>query len=126
MDFVREALGLPAGELPAGRRFREMARRMGRLDARRDAGKEPDALRQRLTEKWRCRAPRRGKLRLGATPDAGLVRALNADTVVVAHGGTARALMVALGHETPQSAADLYIEQGTVYVFGDGSLGKYS
>jgi probable phosphoglycerate mutase len=33
---------------------------------------------------------------------------------------------VALGHETPQSAADLYIEQGPVYVFGDGRLQKYS
>jgi probable phosphoglycerate mutase len=34
--------------------------------------------------------------------------------------------MVALGFETPLSAADLYIEQGTVYVFGDGELTKYS
>jgi len=34
------------------------------------------------------------------------------DTVAVAHGGTARALMVALGIETPNSAADLTIEQG--------------
>jgi probable phosphoglycerate mutase len=34
--------------------------------------------------------------------------------------------MVALGFETPQSAADLLIEQGAVYVFGDGSLAKYS
>ena len=51
---------------------------------------------------------------------------LKADTVAVAHGGTARALMVALGHETPQSAADLLIEQGAVYVFGDGGLSKYS
>jgi len=47
------------------------------------------------------------------------------DTVVVAHGGTCRALMVALGLETPLSAADLYIEQGAVYVFGDGGLRKY-
>jgi broad specificity phosphatase PhoE len=52
--------------------------------------------------------------------------ALKADTVAVAHGGTCRALMVALGHETPQSAADLVIEQGAVYVFGDGRLQKYS
>ena len=44
------------------------------------------------------------------------------DTVAVAHGGTARALMVALGIETPASAADLLIEQGAVYVFGDGGL----
>jgi broad specificity phosphatase PhoE len=51
---------------------------------------------------------------------------LRADTVAVAHGGTARALMVALGFETPQSAADLLIEQGAVYVFRDGELKKYS
>jgi len=48
------------------------------------------------------------------------------DTVAVAHGGTARALMVALGIETPASAADLLIEQGAVYVFRDGGLRKYS
>jgi broad specificity phosphatase PhoE len=44
----------------------------------------------------------------------------------VAHGGTARTLMVALGFETPNSAADLSIEQGVVYVFEDGRLAKYS
>jgi probable phosphoglycerate mutase len=51
---------------------------------------------------------------------------LTGDTVAVAHGGTARALMVALGFETRDSAADLVIEQGAVYVFGDGGLMKYS
>ena len=51
---------------------------------------------------------------------------MTADTVAVAHGGTARALMVALGFETPASAADLSIEQGAVYVFADGGLKKYS
>jgi probable phosphoglycerate mutase len=50
---------------------------------------------------------------------------LKADTVAVAHGGTARALMVALGIETPDSAADLTIEQGAVYVFGAGGAEKY-
>lgn len=48
------------------------------------------------------------------------------DTVAVAHGGTCRALMVALGMETPASAAELYIEQGAVYVFRDGRLARYS
>ena len=33
--------------------------------------------------------------------------------------------MVALGFATPQSAADLYIEQGTVYVFKGAALMKY-
>ena len=51
---------------------------------------------------------------------------LTADTVAVAHGGTARALMVALGTETSASAANLTIEQGAVYVFGDGGLAKHS
>jgi probable phosphoglycerate mutase len=51
---------------------------------------------------------------------------LEADTVAVAHGGTARALMVALGFEVPESACDLTIEQGAVYVFGDGRLTRYS
>ena len=50
---------------------------------------------------------------------------LRADTVAVAHGGTARALMVALGIETQVSASDLYIEQGVVYVFGDGGVTKH-
>jgi len=34
--------------------------------------------------------------------------------------------MVALGIETPSSAADLAIEQGAVYVFSDGGLTKHS
>jgi broad specificity phosphatase PhoE len=48
------------------------------------------------------------------------------DTVVVAHGGTMRALMVALGVATPLEAADTPIGQGVVYVFRDGGLTKYS
>jgi broad specificity phosphatase PhoE len=48
------------------------------------------------------------------------------DTVVVAHGGTMRALMVALGVATPLEAAATPIGQGVVYVFRDGGLQKYS
>ncbi|MEA2865813.1 MAG: hypothetical protein QOE39_528 [Bradyrhizobium sp.] len=48
------------------------------------------------------------------------------DTVAVAHGGTMRALMVALGVATPLEAAETPIGQGVVYVFRDGGLTKYS
>jgi probable phosphoglycerate mutase len=48
------------------------------------------------------------------------------DTVVVAHGGTMRALMVVLGVASPLEAADTPIGQGVVYVFKDGELTKYS
>ena len=34
--------------------------------------------------------------------------------------------MVSLGLETPASAAELYIEQGAVYVFREGRLEKFS
>jgi probable phosphoglycerate mutase len=48
------------------------------------------------------------------------------DTVTVAHGGTMRALMVALGIAMPLEAAETPIGQGVVYVFSDGGLTKYS
>ena len=52
---------------------------------------------------------------------------LTADTVAVAHGGTARALMVALGHRNAdQRRRPDSIEQAAVYVFRDGALQKYS
>jgi probable phosphoglycerate mutase len=47
------------------------------------------------------------------------------DTVTVAHGGTMRALMVALGIATPLEASDTPIGQGVVYVFRDGGMTKY-
>ena len=48
------------------------------------------------------------------------------DTVTVAHGGTMRALMVALGLATPLEAAETPIGQGVVYVFSHGGTQKYS
>jgi broad specificity phosphatase PhoE len=50
---------------------------------------------------------------------------LVADTVTVAHGGTMRALMVALDVATPLEAAETPIEQGAVYVFSDGGMTKF-
>jgi probable phosphoglycerate mutase len=127
MDFVREALGLPAGEYELDDRLREIG--YGEWEGSTLAemqAKDPEFYAKRLTQKWTMSSPG------GETYAAVQLRmrdwydSLRADTVAVAHGGTCRALMVALGHETPQSAADLYIEQGAVYVFGDGRLQKYS
>jgi broad specificity phosphatase PhoE len=47
------------------------------------------------------------------------------DTVAVAHGGTMRALMVALGIATPLEASETPIGQGVVYVFNEDGLTKY-
>ena len=48
------------------------------------------------------------------------------DTVAVSHGGSMRALLVALDVDTPVGAADLTVEQGVVYVFAGGQVTKHS
>jgi probable phosphoglycerate mutase len=127
MDFVREVLGLTAGDYALDDRLREIG--YGRWEGSTLAemqAQDPDLFAKRQTEKWTMSPPG------GETYAEVQVRmqdwynSVKSDTVAVAHGGTCRALMVALGFETQLSAADLYIEQGVVYVFADGSLKKYS
>ena len=55
-----------------------------------------------------------------------LVRSLARDTVVVAHGGTARGLMAHLGIAKPAAAPLIDIEQGVVYVFAGDKLTRYA
>ena len=87
---------------------------------------DPDLYARRQTEKWTVSPPGGESYVEVQARMADWYASVTADTVAVAHGGTARALMVALGIETPISAADLTIEQGAVYVFRDGALQKYS
>jgi broad specificity phosphatase PhoE len=127
MELVRETLHLPPDDYTVDDRLREIGygEWEGSTLAEMQAA-DPAFYAKRLTDKWAL-APVGGEtyasvqLRMRDWYDSLLV-----DTVAVAHGGTARALMVALGFETPQSAADLPIQQGAVYVFGDGTLKKYS
>ena len=127
MELVRGALELPPDEYALDDRLREIGYGVweGSTLAEMQAA-DPVLYARRLTAKWTM-APEGGEtyeavqLRMRDWYDS-----LAADTVAVAHGGTARALMVALGIETPVSAADLTIEQGAVYVFRDGGLRKYS
>jgi probable phosphoglycerate mutase len=127
MELVRGVLKLPPGEYSLDDRLREIGygHWEGSTLAEMQAS-DPEFFARRQTEKWTL-APEGGEtyasvqFRMRDWYDS-----LLADTVAVAHGGTARALMVALGLETPSSAADLAIEQGAVYVFRDGGLRKYS
>jgi broad specificity phosphatase PhoE len=126
MELVRGVLELPPDEYSLDDRLREIGYGVweGSTLAEMQAA-DAAFFAKRLTEKWTL-APEGGEtyasvqLRMRDWYDSLLV-----DTVAVAHGGTARALMVALGLETPSSAADLPIEQGAVYVFRDGGLTKY-
>src|SRR2546423_4094356 len=127
MELVRSALKLPPEKYALDDRLREIGYGVweGSTLAEMQAA-DPELYARRQTAKWTL-APQGGEtyaavqLRMRDWYDSLLV-----DTVAVAHGGTARALMVALGIETPASASDLFIEQGVVYVFGNRGVTKYS
>lgn len=127
MDLVRSGLKLPPGGYALDDRLREIGYGHWEGSTLSQARvSHPELYASRELDKW------------GALPPGGESYAsvqirmrdwydsLTADTVAVAHGGTARALMVALGIETPASASGLLIEQGVVYVFRDGGVTKYS
>jgi broad specificity phosphatase PhoE len=127
MDLVRAELKLPPGGYALEDRLREIG--YGHWEGSTLAQAQvshPELYASRERDKWSALPPggesyASVQLRMRDWYDS-----LQADTVAVAHGGTARALMVALGIETPARASDLYIEQGVVYVFGDGGVAKYS
>ena len=127
MDLVRGVLKLPLSGYAIDDRLREIG--YGEWEGStlpEMAAKDPDLFARRQVEKWTL-APPGGETYVAVQARmTDWYRGVDADTVAVAHGGTARALMVALGFETPRSAADLPIEQGAVYVFSDNGLAKYS
>jgi broad specificity phosphatase PhoE len=127
MELVRGVLKLPLSGYAIDDRLREIG--YGEWEGSTLAevqAKDPELFARRLIEKWTV-APPSGETYVSVQARmADWHRGLASDTVVAAHGGTMRALMVVLGLETPESAADLPIEQGVVYVFRVGGLAKYS
>ncbi|GLR86472.1 histidine phosphatase family protein [Bradyrhizobium iriomotense] len=127
MELARGKLGLPIADYSLDNRLREIGYGAWEgLTLPESEAADPHVYARRLVDKWRV-APADGETyadvqaRMREWYDQ-----VRTDTVAVAHGGTARALMVTLGLETPASAAELYIEQGVVYVFRDGQLEKHS
>jgi len=127
MELARGALQLPPCDYALDDRLREIGYGQwegSTLEQMQES--DPEVFARRHADKWTVPPPG------GESYAAVQIRMrdwydqLTADTVAVAHGGTARALTVALGLETPARAADLGIEQGVVYVFADGGLRKYS
>jgi probable phosphoglycerate mutase len=126
MELVRGSLRLPPDGYAIDDRLREIA--YGRWEGATYAQtrlSDPEVFAARQADKWTVPPPGGESYTAVEGRISEWYRELNADTVAVAHGGTARALMVALGIETPESAADLAIEQGAVYVFAQGGLTKH-
>ena len=126
MELVRGALKLPPAEYAIDARLREIA--YGQWEGStlpEMQAKDSVFFARRQADKWSVAAPGGESYAEVQTRVTDWYEQVTVDTVAVAHGGTARALMVALGFETPVSAADLAIAQGAVYVFGEGGLTKY-
>jgi broad specificity phosphatase PhoE len=126
MELARGALKLPLDDYAIDPRLREIGYGQWEGSTLAEAQRaDPELFAARVVAKWTVAAPG-GECYVDVEQRVGAWYAeLTQDTVAVAHGGTARALMVLLGIETPESAADLYIEQGTVYVFRGAALTKY-
>jgi broad specificity phosphatase PhoE len=127
MELVRGALRLAPDDYAIDDRLREIGYGQweGSTLAQAQAF-DPGLFARRQAEKWTVSPPGGESYVAVQARMSDWYDRLEADTVAVAHGGTARALMVALGLETPESAADLLIEQGAVYVFRGSELRKYS
>jgi broad specificity phosphatase PhoE len=127
MELMRGVLQLPVQDYATDDRLREIG--YGTWEGSTLAEvqvADPELFARRQVEKWTV-APPGGESYVAVQQRmTDWYNGVTDDTVTVAHGGTARALMVALGFETPQSAADLTIEQGAVYVFSADGLNKYS
>lgn len=127
MELVRGVLKLPLAGYAIDNRLREIG--YGEWEGSTLAemkAKDPELFERRQAEKWTVSSSGGESYVAVQARMSDWYSRLMADTAAVAHGGTARALMVALGLETPESAADLTIEQGAVYVFGNGGLQKFS
>ena len=126
MELMRERLNLPPGDYAVDDRLREIGYGQWEgLTLPEMQLHDAATFASRSVDKWGVAAPS------GETYASVTLRvrewfdSLTADTVTVAHGGTMRALMVALGIATPLAAADTPIGQGVVYVFRDGAMERY-
>jgi len=127
MDMLRGVLRLPLSGYAIDDRLRELGYGAWEGSTLAEAqAKDPELFARREAEKWTMTPPGGESYVAVQARMSEWYRELAADTVAVAHGGTARALMVVLGLETPESAANLKTEQGAVYVFSDNGVKKYS
>jgi broad specificity phosphatase PhoE len=127
MERLRATLGLDPNAYRVDARLAELS--FGRWEGlaypevlKRDS----DVLATRERDKWGFVPP-------GGESYADLLVRLSAwhatvvrDSVVVAHGGTARALVALRGLAEPEKAATFSIDQGVVYVFAAQGLTRYA
>ncbi len=88
--------------------------------------RDPEGVNAREHDKWHFQPPGGESYEKMSARVRDWYQGLRADTVVVAHGGTARGLIAHLGIVKPAAAPLLDIAQGVVYVFEGERLTRYA
>jgi broad specificity phosphatase PhoE len=125
-EIMRAGLGLAPGDYRVDPRLREIS--FGEwegLTFRDVRSRSPHALAARERNKWDFVPPGGESYAEVALRMREWYEALDGDTVVIAHGGTARALIAVLGIAPPAEAPSVDIGQGVVYRFANGSMSRY-
>jgi broad specificity phosphatase PhoE len=127
MELLRTALGLAGDGYRCDARLAEIA--FGEWEGFTIAQlheRDPARIAQREHDKWHFLPPGGESYQTVAARMGDWYAALRRDTVVAAHGGTARGLIAYLGIAKPAAAPLLDIEQGMVYVFEGEGLTRYT
>jgi broad specificity phosphatase PhoE len=127
MELVRLALGLDAQDYHIEPRLIEIC--FGQWEGFTIAqlhSCDPEGVSLREHDKWHFVAPGGESYETVARRMRDWYDSLHQDTVVTAHGGTARGLISHLGIAKPAAAPLIDIEQGVVYVFQCERLTRYT
>ena len=123
MDVVRATLGLDPADYCVEERLAEISFGDWEGLTYEDVlARDPDIVARREGNKWNFLPPGGESYAQVAERVSAWYAMIERDTVVTAHGGTARALAALTGVVPRAEAAHVSIEQGMVYVFADGQL----
>ena len=127
MELARVALGLAADGYTLEPRLSEIA--FGEWEGFTIAQlhtRDPQRIAAREHDKWRFVPPGGESYEMVSVRMRDWYDNLRRDTVVTAHGGTARGLIAHLGIAKPAAAPLIDIAQGVIYVFEDEKLTRYA
>jgi len=121
MEILRHTLGLPPEEYALDARLKELTFGVWEgLTWKQVRRADPLAAAAREKDKWHMVPPDGESYAMLIERMRPVVDELDRDTVMVAHGGTARALMVLLAGDSVEEAPIRDIWQGKVLRFADG------
>jgi broad specificity phosphatase PhoE len=126
MEIVRTTLGLQPTDFPVDARLAEIA--FGEWEGLTYTDvlkRDKDVVARRESNKWGFMPPGGESYAQVTARISAWYATVGKDTLVTAHGGTARALIAHLKIAQPEDATHYSIDQGVVYVFAGGGVARY-